>query len=537
MESARADRLTRPADLAELPDFSLGPTQVSPARRKIVGPGGSTSLEPRVMQVLVVLAQAEGAVVTRETIERRCWGGRVGDDSLNRAVAMIRRIARTECAESFEVETIPRTGYRLTRLAGAARAVQADGAVPRAEVDKDSAAAPTPALPRRRRLLITGAAMAAVAAVGAAGWVLQRHQAPDPRVLALVRQGQDAWRLAMPDAILHATVGLRQAVALAPDDPAVRGWLALLLRHAAEYSAPEETAALVSECTQAARLALDLDPNEGNAHAALASLPPIYGDWFGMRGRVLHALMVAPGNVAATLDLAILEAATGRWQAAVPALESILEREPLAATVLFRRVYHLWTLGRTAEMDQVADRALQLWPHHRAVWNARLTTLAYTGRAAAALRMVDDADSRPTIPAPVVELQRTTMRALASGTRADIAAAVAANRAASPRGPSQAVIAINHLCALGAVDDAFDAVDGYLLQRGPLTVPLFHNNASPSMTDLHRRLTQMLFTPVSAPIRADSRFPRLMEDIRLADYWRRTGLGPSHLGGRAPAPS
>lgn len=536
MESARDERLTRPADLAEWPDFLLGPTQVFPGRRAIVGPGGSTTVEPRVMQVLVVLAQAEGAVVTRETIERRCWGGHVGDDSLNRAVAMIRRIARTECAGSFQVETIPRTGYRLTRTAGAARVVQADGAVPRAEVEDDSAAAPTPGFPSRRQLLVTGAATAAVAAVGAAGWVLHRHQAPDPRVLALVRQGQDAWRLAAPDAMMRAAVGLRQAVALAPDDPAVHGWLALLLRYAAEYAAPEETGAWVSECTQAARLALDLDPNEGNAHAALASLPPIYGDWFGMRGRLLHALKVAPGNLAATLDLAILEAATGRWQAAVPALESLLEREPLAATVLFRRVFHLWTLGRISEMDQVADRALQLWPHHVAVWYARLITLAYTGRAAAALRMVEDTGSRPKISAPAVELQRTTMRALASGTTADTAAAVAANRAASARGPSQAVISINNLCALGAVDDAFDAVEGYLLHRGPLTVPLLHNNATPSMTDLHRRKTQMLFVPVSAPIRADPRFPRLMEDIGLADYWRRTGLGPSHLDGRAPAP-
>ena len=82
------------AELAERADFKLGAADVHPGDRTIVGPGGSTSVEPRIMQVLVVLAEAGGAVVTRDTLLRRCWGNVfVGDDSLNRAIGGVRRVA------------------------------------------------------------------------------------------------------------------------------------------------------------------------------------------------------------------------------------------------------------------------------------------------------------------------------------------------------------------------------------------------------------------------------------------------------------
>jgi DNA-binding winged helix-turn-helix (wHTH) protein len=45
------------------------------------------------MQVLVVLADAAGHVVARRTLFERCWGEvYVGDDSLNRVIAALRKI-------------------------------------------------------------------------------------------------------------------------------------------------------------------------------------------------------------------------------------------------------------------------------------------------------------------------------------------------------------------------------------------------------------------------------------------------------------
>src|SRR5215203_588904 len=102
------------AELAARAEFDIGEARVRPSTRTVVGPGGQTDVEPRVMQVLVVLADAAGSVVTRKTLFQRCWGSPlVGDDSLNRAIAGVRRIASDIASGSFEVETVPRTGYQL----------------------------------------------------------------------------------------------------------------------------------------------------------------------------------------------------------------------------------------------------------------------------------------------------------------------------------------------------------------------------------------------------------------------------------------
>jgi DNA-binding winged helix-turn-helix (wHTH) protein len=47
------------------------------------------------MQALVVLAQSEGAVVARQDLIERCWGGViVGEDAINRVMLKIRRLSQ-----------------------------------------------------------------------------------------------------------------------------------------------------------------------------------------------------------------------------------------------------------------------------------------------------------------------------------------------------------------------------------------------------------------------------------------------------------
>jgi len=65
------------------------------------------------MQVLVALAKARGAVVSRDDLISDCWDGRVvGEDAITLVMMKLRKLAqRTEGA--FAVETVPRVGYRL----------------------------------------------------------------------------------------------------------------------------------------------------------------------------------------------------------------------------------------------------------------------------------------------------------------------------------------------------------------------------------------------------------------------------------------
>ncbi|MEJ1969513.1 MAG: winged helix-turn-helix domain-containing protein [Rhizomicrobium sp.] len=109
------DSGSKPIDLARQADFALGAMWVRPSSREIAASGGETELlEPRIMQVLVALAQAGGAVVSRDELIACCWEGRiVGDDAINRAIGRLRRLSESDGGASFTIETIPRVGYRL----------------------------------------------------------------------------------------------------------------------------------------------------------------------------------------------------------------------------------------------------------------------------------------------------------------------------------------------------------------------------------------------------------------------------------------
>ena len=100
--------------LAHEPSFILGTLNVEPATRLVESGGRDEIVEPRVLQVLVALARAGGAIVTRDELTTRCWDGRVvGEDAINRALSRIRHVAAGIGEGSFKVETIAKVGYRL----------------------------------------------------------------------------------------------------------------------------------------------------------------------------------------------------------------------------------------------------------------------------------------------------------------------------------------------------------------------------------------------------------------------------------------
>ena len=115
IEGADAEIGTGRIDLAATPDFDLGSLRIRPARRQLAGPGGELmAVEPRVMQVLVALARARGELVSRDALNELCWGGRiVGDDSINRCILSLRRLARSIDPPPFTIETVARVGYSL----------------------------------------------------------------------------------------------------------------------------------------------------------------------------------------------------------------------------------------------------------------------------------------------------------------------------------------------------------------------------------------------------------------------------------------
>jgi len=85
----------------------------------VTGPGGTLRLEPRVMDVLAMLARHQGRVVPREELIETLWPGVVVTEyTLNRCIYRLRRaldrIAGHGARTGAElIETLPKRGYRL----------------------------------------------------------------------------------------------------------------------------------------------------------------------------------------------------------------------------------------------------------------------------------------------------------------------------------------------------------------------------------------------------------------------------------------
>jgi tetratricopeptide (TPR) repeat protein len=116
-----------PVELAREPDFWLGALHVRPSICQVVFGRDPIDLQPKIMQVLVALARAQGRVVSLEDLLAICWGDVVvGDGSVHRCVARLRRLSVDEAPGVFSIVSQARVGYRLVLLDPAAPEPEAD---------------------------------------------------------------------------------------------------------------------------------------------------------------------------------------------------------------------------------------------------------------------------------------------------------------------------------------------------------------------------------------------------------------------------
>jgi DNA-binding winged helix-turn-helix (wHTH) protein len=146
-------------DLSREKPFRLGSAYVTPTLLRVAWSEQEETLQPRVMEVLVVLARAGGEVVSRDALIAECWGQRIAtDDAVNRIVAKLRTVANL-CG-AFDIETVSKIGFRLVEQGAAA-----EGQSPKTVV--------AAVIRRRPRALVATAGAALVLAVGGVIWGLQ----------------------------------------------------------------------------------------------------------------------------------------------------------------------------------------------------------------------------------------------------------------------------------------------------------------------------------------------------------------------------
>ena len=94
--------------------FSLGSWRIDPETRRVTDGRRTRRLTPKAMDVLLMLVEAKGAVVTRDSLLDSVWPDvTVGDENLTHAIAELRRALGSKASGSRFIETIYKRGYRL----------------------------------------------------------------------------------------------------------------------------------------------------------------------------------------------------------------------------------------------------------------------------------------------------------------------------------------------------------------------------------------------------------------------------------------
>jgi DNA-binding winged helix-turn-helix (wHTH) protein/TolB-like protein/Tfp pilus assembly protein PilF len=126
---ARGDRVharTIGADVTARTRLQIGDWWADPATNELGRAGETQRIEPKVMEVLMVLASRPGAVVSREELLSLVWPGVVvGDEALTQSIIKLRRALGDNPRSPVYVETISKRGYRLVAPVGSVGAAPA----------------------------------------------------------------------------------------------------------------------------------------------------------------------------------------------------------------------------------------------------------------------------------------------------------------------------------------------------------------------------------------------------------------------------
>ena len=94
-------------------NFTIAEWLVKPSLNLLINKDIEVRVEPKVMALLVFMANANGDVVSRETLLNGIWDQVVQDDALTNTVAHLRKALNDSKSPRRYIDTIPKQGYRL----------------------------------------------------------------------------------------------------------------------------------------------------------------------------------------------------------------------------------------------------------------------------------------------------------------------------------------------------------------------------------------------------------------------------------------
>jgi DNA-binding winged helix-turn-helix (wHTH) protein/tetratricopeptide (TPR) repeat protein len=499
-------------DLAHIRPFHIGSAEVRPASREVACGSLRESLEPRVMQVLVTLARARGAILSRDDLIAACWDGRaVSDDAINRVLSRLRALARK--FEAFQIETVVKVGYRLVG--------QVEGLPAGLSIWAQVEELPGRALGRRG--LIAGSAAAVL--IGTAGFLSWRpwQHRPPREAVDLFRRGEMAQREGMLDQTRQAISFFEQAVKIDPSYAEAWGALSLSYDHLLEGSSDPETVSLPARIRSAAGRALQLDPDNADAQLALVSIPPTYRHWVSKESALRRLAERFPRHWLVQGRMAVLLYQVGRLNDGFEFHKKALAIDPMLPIAYATLAQAMASAGRLQEAQALLDQAHERWPAHPILWQIHYDYLLFSGRPESAAAFIMDPDSLPSGFGPAEVNPRLSLaRAVETRQLADIEASIDDYRRMAQTDVANIPYSAAIFSLLGRLDLTFGSLERYYFNSGRFGAP------SAPIGPYTRRSTDFLFAPAMAPARSDPRFTDLVRRIGLEAYWIQTGSTPDY---------
>jgi len=215
-----------------------------------------------------------------------------------------------------------------------------------------------------------------------------RGRGTDPEAHRLYLQGcYFSERMHGPD-IERGIALLRQAVARDPNHALAWAQLSIAFLIQGNYGWVEVHVA-AEAAREAARHALQLQPDLAEAHAALGRVQ-MHHDWnWGSAGASLRrALVLAPSSVIALRANGMLANLTGRFDEALELIRRAIDLDPLSSNAYFELGHVLRRARRLDEALSAIAKSLELSPGRISAHSMGGLTLLEAGRAAEALAEV-----------------------------------------------------------------------------------------------------------------------------------------------------
>jgi DNA-binding winged helix-turn-helix (wHTH) protein/tetratricopeptide (TPR) repeat protein len=349
-----------PANLQSAADFRVGDWIVRPQLAEIRRGPEMVHLTPRAMAVLVYLAGAKGAVVSRNELLDAIWPRMsVTQDALGQCLVELRKAFGDSSRNPTVIGTVPKVGIRLI-----APVAPWDAQASLPVVDSPPAESRVP-----KRWTRT-AGVAALIVVVSAATIMFTTRSNRAQPVAASAPARDLFLSAddytrrpnRVEALTHEEELLRRTVA---EDPNLAvGWARLGRAHTGMYwYGVDRTPARLALAEQALRRALALDPALPEAHVYLANY---YYKGLGDASAALKEFGIAERSIPHDAELHFLRAAvyrrTGKWDLAVADGEAAIQQDGRNVNYLRQQsVTHMF-LRDYARAEQTLDRILVYYP-------------------------------------------------------------------------------------------------------------------------------------------------------------------------------